>query len=334
VRAALARLVDADPALAADFATVLRRIGDESAGAVALASLTDERYTRRLAAANALGVLRDPCSVDALIGALNDEIAAVRRAAVAALGRVGLSDATAMRCTRLVSDPDPYVRIAAVRALIRGPAAARKRLATLVDDRERLVRMELAQHTASLPDEAAAVLLADPDLRVREAAAQSAGTSQVEVLSQMLVGDPGGEVRRAAAQTLGALGGARAEQVLIHGIEDQDAVVRAGVLRALLHVLTRRKVIAVLRRELASRRPERRRASLYALARLDAIEVAEAAAGVAYDPDPDVRLALIHTADVLLRNPRAVVRQLAADPDPVVRNSAEVWLLRGRSERT
>ena len=69
---------------------------------------------------------------------------------------------------------------------------------------------------------------------------------------------------------------------------------------------------------------------VYALARLRAREVTPELARLADDPDPDVRIALIHSADALYDEPEHVMRYLAADPDIGVRQAAETWLLRAK----
>jgi HEAT repeat protein len=144
----------------------------------------------------------------------------------------------------------------------------------------------------------------------------------------LLVSDPASDVRHAAAATLGRVGDHRVADRLIAGIEDRDAIVRAAVLRGLEEVLTRADAIERLSGELMSERAERRRASLYGLLHLRAREAGESVRRLVEDPDPDVRLALVRAADALLAEPEAVVRELAADSDQVVRHSAEIWLLR------
>lgn len=325
-----ARLLDADLALVSEIAKALRRVGDGGAVDVALVGLSDERYLRRLAAAKALGVFGDARGVGALRAALEDEIAGVRMAALEALAAIRAPLDAGRDCGRLLRDPDPHVRIAAVRALVRTTSRPGTVIASLAGDDDRVVRLEVARNLAGLPEHAAEALLADPDVRVREAAAQAAGIGQAGQLSVRLLEDPNADVRRAAAQTLGALGDKRIADSLIRGLEDPDAVVRAAALRSIKRLLTRAEAIERLCRELASARPERRRASVYALAHLDALEAAEHVAALADDPDDDVRLALIHAARSLLPDPKTVIGELALDADGAVRSSAEIWLLRAR----
>lgn len=179
-----------------------------------------------------------------------------------------------------------------------------------------------------LPDHAASGLLADRDLRVREAAARAAGSGQVGQLAALLAEDPASDVRQAAAATLGKLADQRTADILVPGLDDPDAIVRAAVLRALVERLTRSGAISRLCGELGSERPERRRASLYALSHLQARESTADVGRLVDDPDPDVRLALLQVADALLPDPEPLIYYLAADTDAVVRDSARNWLVR------
>ncbi len=323
-----ARLLTADLSLVADIAKALRRIGDGRAVDLAIAGLTGEPYTRRLAAARALGALADARATFMLRIALQDAIAGVRVAALDALAQIGPATDEAGACARLLPDPNPQVRVAAVRAVARIASQPGNLLSSLAQDSDRSVRLEVAQHVATLTDPAASLLLNDPDLRVREAAARAGGMRQVGALAVLLIDDPGVDVRRAAASALGGLGDPRIAEVLVPGIEDPDAVVRAAVLRALVGLVMRGGAVRRLRHELASNRPARRRASVYALAHLEALEAADDVRQLVDDPDPDVRLALIHTAGSLAPDPEALVRHLREDRDAAVRGSAEVWLLR------
>ena len=326
--ALLARLLSVDLSLVEDIAKALRRIGDSRAVDLAIAGLTGKPYTRRLAAARALGALADARAAFMLRIALQDAVSGVRVAALDALAEIGPATDEGGACARLLADPNPHVRVAAVRAVARIAGQPGNLLSVLAEDPDRLVRLEVARHLATLSDPAASLLLADPDVRVREAAARAGGMRQVGALAVMLVDDPGIDVRRAAASTLGDLSDTRIAEVLVPGIEDPDAVVRAAVLRALVQLVMRGGAVRRLRHELGSSRPERRRASVYALAHLEALEAAEDVARLVDDPDPDVRLALIHTAGSLVPDPGALIRCLADDPDAAVRGSAEVWLAR------
>lgn len=265
-----------------------------------------------------------------------DEIAGVRVAVLGALGEIG-PDAGADvgdDCAQLLSDRDPHVRIAAVRAIARFGRGAGTRFAQAACDADRMVRLEVARHLAGLPEKAARVLLEDRDVRVREAAAQTAGKQQLDQLARLLIQDPAGDVRHAAAITLGGLDDDRAVDALIAAVEDQDAIVRMASLRALVQLLTKAGAAGRLCRELWSERPQRRRAAVYALAHLHTPEAAGDVSRLVDDPDHEVRRAVLQTVDALMRDPARVVRHLASDNNPEIRNAAEIWLLRRRRRAT
>ena len=325
-----ARLLSADLSLSAEIAIALRRIGDECAVDIAIAGLRDRLYTRRLAAARALGGLRELRAVNPLRAALADEIAGVRMAVLGALGEIGPGAGADAGddCARLLSDRDPHVRIAAVRAIARLGLAAGTRFVSAVCDADPMVRLEVARHLSGLPENAARTLLADPDVRVREAAAHAAGKEHLDELAHLLIQDPSSDVRHAAAITLGDLDDRRALDALLAAVEDQDAIVRMAALRALVQLLTEAGAAGRLCRELRSVRPERRRAAVYALAHLHVLAAAGDVSRLVDDPDHDVRRAVLQTVDELMRDPVAVVRHLTSDNDPEIRNAAEIWLLR------
>ncbi len=161
----------------------------------------------------------------------------------------------------------------------------------------------IAKHVAGLPEQAASRLLGDRDLRVREAAGSPHGR--------------GADARRDR----------RVADTLVPGLEDAAAIVRAAVLRALGRLLTPTGVVARLCEEFRSyRRSGDARAStpspICRRSRQRAIW-----RGLAEDPDPDVPLALIQTAD-LISDPDAVMHYLASDEDPPVRDAAQNWFVR------
>jgi HEAT repeat protein len=322
------RLLSADLEIVPDIARALRRIGDGSAVTLAIAGLAEEPYPRRLAAATALAVFADQRAVAPLYRALRDPISGVRRAALATLSGLDASPRTEIECARLLDDGNPHVRVMAVRAVSRTAARPGAILAAVAGDPDRIVRLEVARHLASLPDAEAEALLSDRDLRVREAAVEGAGPAQAGLLARLLVSDPSGHVRRAAATTLGNFGDPRVAEQLVPGIDDPDDLVRAAVLRSVARLVTRQGAIRRFTAELASPRAARRRAAVYALAHLRALDAGPAIVRLADDPDADVKLALIHTANVLQRDPESLIRRLADDADSAVRQSAEVWLLR------
>ena len=325
-----ARLLDADLSLVADFANALKRIGAGGVAEAATTALGDERYSRRLAAVRVLGAVGDQRAAAQLRTVLADGVAGVRAAALEALAQLGDGAEVGADCAQLLSDPVAHVRIAAVRSVARLVTQPGTLLAAAVTDQDRLVRLEVAQHVARVPEDAAKVLLADPDIRVREAAARAAGPRELGALSVLVTDDPAPDVRRASAHALGAMRDQRVADVLVPGLEDPDALVRAAVLRALERLLTREAATRRLCEELSSERPERRRAAVYALERLKARGADAELSRLADDPDPSVRMALIHSAEALYDEPEPLLRYLAADSDQSVRDAAEMRLLRAR----
>ena len=116
-----ARVLRVDLSLVADFTKALQRIGDDEVLGIATTALQDQRSTRRLAAIRALGALADRRAVQQLRAALDDDVGGVRAAALDALAQLGEDGGASIGadCARLVSDPIPHVRIAAVRAVAR-----------------------------------------------------------------------------------------------------------------------------------------------------------------------------------------------------------------------
>jgi HEAT repeat protein len=345
-RAAISRLVELEGARAggalrdrlllvalpvvADVARALGSLGDTAAVDTAIGGLSDELYTHRLAAACALVALGDPRARGPLRAALSDPIAAVRAAAVAALARLGPEPGTATDCLRLFADPDAQVRIAAIDAVMRIAPGAADEVAALACDPELLVRREVAQHVSSLPSAAAPRLFTDVNAVVRQAAALAAGPQQTSLLALLVAEDPSSDVRRAAARALGKFDPDAVAGGLLVGIEDRDSLVRATAVQSLQRSLTHSGAVTRLSQELRSARPERRRWSLYALAHLHAELASSDVWRLADDPEPDVRLAVIFAAAVVLGDPEPLWLYMATDPDATVRAGAGTRVMRWR----
>ncbi len=327
-----ARLLCAEPARVGAIAAALTRLHDEPAVDAAIAGLHDEPYTRRLSAARALAVFSAPRAAPALRAALRDSVAGVRAAVLDALAALGPSEVTASECAPLLQDPVMHVRLRAVQAVARTARHPGRLLAVAAHDADHQVRIEVARHAMSLPSDVTRALLSDHERRVREAAARGSGKGQLGALVDVLAKDPSSEVRLAAAQTLGDLGDPCAADGLLDALEDADDVVRVAALRSLARLVTPAGAMERLRAELHSPMGTRRRATIYALARM--ILAGESAgplmadmAPMVADPDADVRLALIQTAD-LLSDPQPMITYLTGDSDPTVRHAAEMWLAR------
>jgi HEAT repeat protein len=316
-------LFDADTAIVADLAKALRDHNDPETLELARGSLNDERYTHRLTGAVTLGIAGDASVRPDLRRALGDPIAAVRAAALEALTRLGRDQQSVSGAVALLTDASPQVRVGAVRLVAGSDPQPAKLLAAAVKDGAMEVRCELARHIGKLADADARLLLADPDEGVRCQAARCAGSQHTITLGRLLSDDRRADVRRAAARALGGIGGQAAGEALLAGIEDHDAVVRSRVLHALEQALSRQGAIARLAGELHSARAQRRRCSLYALAQLGDCDHADLLWGLADDPDLDVRVAVLVTANAFLSEPEPLLMYMRTDPNVEVREIAE-----------
>lgn len=321
-------LVDADISIVADLARALRAMDDREAIDLTLSALTDEQYTRRLRAAIALGILGDPGTRPGLCAALDDSVAAVRAAALEALARLGPDRQAAESAAGLLQDRSPQARMAAVRVVAAAHPRSSELLSAAAGDRDAQVRRVVAGRLGKLDDEAVRDLLADRDEGVRSQATQGARSEHVPLLARLIVNDSRPQVRRAAARALGAVGGQAAAEALIPGIEDRDALVRSAVMHALERALTHGGAIMRLTGEMNSARAQRRRSSLYALAKLGDRDRVTQVWRLADDPDLDVRLAVVDTATILLSQPEPLLMYMSTDANSEVRASAEQRLTR------
>lgn len=327
------RLLSVSLPVVADVAGALRSLGDTAAVDAAIDGLTGDPYPRRLAAARALGVLGDQRARGPLRSALGDPTGGVRAAALRALGRLGPHPDVADECLRLLRDADAQVRIAAIRTIMRIAPRAAGELSALASDPDLLVRREVAQHVAWLPSAAVPRLFTDLNAAVRQAAALAAGPQQAPLLARLVAHDPNSDVRRAAARSLGNLAPDAAADGLLGGIADSDSLVRATAVHSLERSLTHAGAVARLTEELTSPDPQRRRWSVYALAHLKAALASSDVWRLADDPEPDVRLAVIQGAAVILDDSEPLLLYMATDPDASVRAGAGTWLARWRDAR-
>ncbi len=173
------------------------------------------------AAADVLGGLRNPKSVEPLGAALNNPVfdPGARAAMAAALGRIG-DPAAAAPLGLAARDGDPVVRAAALGALrdLRGAPDGTAALPGLADADER-VRVE-AIYTL-------AVSRTQLTTAIRATATES--------LVAMVAGDPSARVRRKAVWALGEIGAPsdRAAPALTAAFRDADPAVRSLAASAL-----------------------------------------------------------------------------------------------------
>ncbi|HVL13185.1 MAG TPA: HEAT repeat domain-containing protein, partial [Gemmata sp.] len=188
----------------------------------------------------------DPTSVavTALKTALDDEFAAVRSEAAAALAAAGSAAATAAGALApLLKDSDETVRCEAAEALgkIGGPVEL---LIPALDDAAAPVRAAAARGLRSLGRAAAPAvhrlveLFQDPDEAVRVAATEAvaaAGPLDDGVAAKVAEGleSTDNVVRAQAAEALGTVGAGEAAPALVQAVEDDNDVVRAKAVEAL-----------------------------------------------------------------------------------------------------
>jgi HEAT repeat protein len=229
-----------DPAYAAArvwAARILGRIGDPGAVDDLIARLSDRDDRLRMAAAEALGAIRDPRALQALVRAtLRDPAPQVRAHAAGAVAHIEGERAVDVMVAAL-ADPDYATRIRALEAFetmrvadtspleaaLRDPNAEVRRRAALALERvgylERVVTQLTAQDQATRTRAYAALTL------LGEVGMADSVASYVH--------DASFEVRAIAARACGDLGVTRLAPVLMRAIDDEAWPVRAAVCEAL-----------------------------------------------------------------------------------------------------
>ena len=208
--------------------------------AALIAALRDSDAGVRRAAAQSLGNIESPRAVDGLIGVLRDSDVEVRRAAVWALGEI--EDRRAVDALiPMLKDADPEVRKSAAWALgnIEDPRAA-DGLAGALGDESAEVRKTAAWALGELELTAAPAglieAMRDSDPEVRKSAVWSVGqmgdARAVPALRDMLA-DASAEVRSSAIEALGEIRNADALQALIDAMKSNDPEVRRAAAEAL-----------------------------------------------------------------------------------------------------
>jgi HEAT repeat protein len=320
------RMVAADPSVVRDWAATMREIGDlRLSVGTAIRGLGADASGTRLAAAIALGELGDPRATSALLIALRDPIAGVRRCGLLARAALGPQPECEQRCRAMLFDSDDGVRTAAVDALVALSIDPDRCVQAALDDPSPRVRRRLAEYAALLRPATAGRLLADPQADVRAAAAWSLAHHQSPDLTDHLIdwlSDTAWEVRRAACRAVGATGDETAICALTPMLGDPNATVRAAALNVLAE-LPGHELGRVSAGALSNAEPDLRRFLVYALIRCPATISVPILAVHTADSEADVRLAVVHIAGAL-DDPRCapMLAPLAADADPAVRHAA------------
>lgn len=233
--------------------------------------------------------------VDALVTALSDQDADVRKQAAATLAT--LRDPRAIDgLTVALKDRDPDVREEAVSGLaqMRAPSAAGPLLLALKDESGE-VRAKAAYALGELRDprsaDALTSTLEDPDAEVREQAVYALGrlrlSASLEPL-QAALKDPDADVRQHAANALAELEDPRSTDALIGALSDADADVRQQAAFGLAK-LRAPSAVTPLIRALADSDAEVRQQAAFALSGLRDPRAVDSLIGALKDRMPEVR---------------------------------------------
>lgn len=203
-----------------------------------MARLRDEDAEVRRAAAEALGRMRHPMAIDALVGVLDDAEHDVRRSALGALSNFERGRIPAAPIRRILEDEDPEMRAQAVEILAeirdRGSIPAIAQLvADANDDVRHSALSALEELKAPIGETLLARLLEDPSSDLREHATRLVGERRLVALVPQVVkllDDRSADVRESAAESLAEL---------------RTDAARAALRRALTHADPRVRRVAV-----------------------------------------------------------------------------------------
>jgi cyclophilin family peptidyl-prolyl cis-trans isomerase len=296
----------------------LGKIAAKGIGASIVPLLHHESPRARAEAAHALFRLRfvpvwrgeadeppalSPPAVSGLIDALDDDDAAVRRAAAHAFSRYGQPEAAPALVNRL-EDDDEWVRLWALRALGKsGRSETAEALARRLRDSSPRVRTEALLAIVALGADVPlpGSLAEDPSLHVRAALASAlGGRDDAEATLRRLERDPSPTVIASAIGALARRGGAEYRPAIEAFLADESWVLRVAAARATAHLGH------------------------------DALELARVALG---DPDPRVQAAALEAASGLDGGEALVVEALADEDLAVVRGGAVFLLADSSSPR-
>ncbi|HKP85424.1 MAG TPA: HEAT repeat domain-containing protein [Blastocatellia bacterium] len=195
----------------------------------------------RLAAVNSLGLINDHTSAEALFVAAKDTDQGVRDAAVQALAAMGVS---VERLSADMTNANWQVRVAAITTFARlGDNKATPLVITALKDADSRVRSEAARTLGQLSDESAITALinslGDSSAEVRVEATFALGRLKdgraIAPLTTLLT-DRDSRVSLAAAESLARMKDPRAVRVLVGSLAEPDWRVRARAAQVLAHV--------------------------------------------------------------------------------------------------
>jgi HEAT repeat protein len=184
--------------------------------------------------------------------ALSDQSPVVRKAAVSAVGKLGLTDCIS-GVVNLLDDPDRDVRstvVACLQALALIDRSGIQAVARKLGDSDQSEqRRNAAILFAALGDgDRLSLLVKDEDPLVRQAAVSSIGKLHLVPTSGILLMalvDEDPDVRIAAAETLGEVGDRGVVTALTHALNDEDAWVQCAALNSLARIYPKGALDAV-----------------------------------------------------------------------------------------
>lgn len=239
-------------------------------------------------------------AVPALLSVVNDENAAVRLAAIQALGQQGDPRAIDALVQALRTDTDARVRQAAAEALgeIQSPRAVPGLMAALGSEKVAAVRAKVAWALGEIDDpravESLGAAVRDPEVQVRREVVWALGELETPSAVPMLIPalrDSDTETRQRAAEALGHLESPDAIDALSAATKDAEAEVRKNAVAALGEIGDKR-ALAALSAAVRDSEVEVRREAISAIGNLEDLGSAPPALLAAVrDEDREVRRA-------------------------------------------
>jgi HEAT repeat protein len=175
--------------------------------------------------------------------ALTDPSSLVRKSAVSASGKLGLTDSISA-IVRLLDDPDHDVRSAVVACLQALALIDRHCIQAVAGQLGESDQSEQRRNAAILfaalgDGDRLSLLVKDEHSLVRQAAVSSIGKLHLALSSGILLMalvDEDPDVRMAAAETLGEIGDRSVVTALTHALDDEDAWVQCAALKSIVHI--------------------------------------------------------------------------------------------------
>ncbi len=313
-------VTDADPRVrsvaAEGWGSLLGR-GTEAAQTLFALLTGDEDERVRARAAWNLSHYADAPALDSLVEGMRSSDATVRALsaeAIADLGTAGVPETVGRELLKLLKDPVPEVRAAALRG------------------------MKAWSHQGGLPDtEPVIAALRDRSPQVRAAAAAAfEGANDPRAVSPLITAtrDPDAGVREQAVKALGWLRNPRARDAFVAALKDGSVEVRRAAAAGLSQLKLPDTAPALIT-ALGDPDPEVRRTAAWALSQVPSPEAAEPLRAALQDRDYHVR-GTVAEAIGNRRDPGAAValRPLLSDPEARVRGAAAMALGKLGDERS